>query len=54
MELVEAVYNPNTGVTDNYFGGEGVADGPYHGHYSLDEGGDPAHPEGGRDPGERY
>lgn len=52
VEEVKAVYNPNTGVTSNYFGGydriEG--DGPWHGHYDVDEEGNVLF---GRDPGER-
>lgn len=33
---VKAVFDPNAGITSNYFGGVGAADGPGHGHYNVD------------------
>jgi len=45
---VKAVFNPDTGETDNYFGGEGRADGPGHGHVTVNDQGEPTHPKGGR------
>lgn len=50
---IKAVYNPETGITSNYFGGERQADGPGHGHANIDEDGNVAHPRGGRPAGER-
>jgi hypothetical protein len=35
------VYNPDEGHTDNYFGGQGAADGPGHGHIRVTDEGDP-------------
>jgi len=34
---VKAVFNPETGITDNYFGGTQAADGDWHGHISVNE-----------------
>lgn len=34
---VKAVFNPETGVTSNYFGGEQAADGAQHGHIDVNE-----------------
>lgn len=36
----KAVYDPNTGVTSNYFGGRGRSDGPGHGHINVNEAGE--------------
>jgi len=33
------VYNPDTGITSNYFGGVGRPDGDWHGHIDVDEDG---------------
>jgi hypothetical protein len=32
---VKAVFNPETEVTSNYFGGEQAADGTWHGHVDV-------------------
>lgn len=34
---VKAVFNPETGVTSNYFGGEKRPDGEWHGHYDVNQ-----------------
>ena len=34
---VKAVFNPETGMTDNYFGGTQAADGDWHAHYRANE-----------------
>jgi hypothetical protein len=34
---VKAVFDPATGVTSNYFGGKGRADGDWHGHVDVNE-----------------
>lgn len=34
---VKAVFNPETGVTSNFFGGDGTPDGDWHGHFDVDE-----------------
>jgi hypothetical protein len=36
-EDIKAVFDPASGQTDNYFGGQGTADGPGHGHIRADE-----------------
>jgi len=34
---VKSVFNPETGITSNYFGGDNRADGEWHGHIDLNE-----------------
>jgi len=50
----KAVFNPNTGYTDNYFGGQAEADGPGHGHIRADEQGDLSIIRGAYTPGEPF
>ena len=50
---VKVVFNPETGISANYFGGEGRPDGPGHGHVDINEQGQVAHPQGGRPAGEK-
>ncbi len=45
---VKVVFNPETGISSNYFGGVGTPDGPGHGHVDVNEQGVPVHPRGGR------
>lgn len=54
---VKIVYNPDTGITSNYFGGKGGADGVGHGHVDVNEDGEVVEGGGkwpfGRDSGVR-
>jgi hypothetical protein len=51
---VKALYKPDEGVTENFFGGYNPeGDGEWHGHYTADEEGDNPYPEGGRPGGEK-
>lgn len=34
---VKVVFNPETGVSSNYFGGEQCPDGDWHGHVDVTE-----------------
>lgn len=45
---VKVVFDPNTGISKNYYGGQGRPDGPGHGHMDVNEQGQPVHPQGGR------
>jgi hypothetical protein len=47
---IKVVFDPNSGISKNYFGGQGVPDGPGHGHMDVNEAGQPTHPSGGRPP----
>lgn len=51
---VKATYNPDSGHTDNYFGGQDAADGPGHGHIRVDEQGDPSIIRDSYEPGEPF
>ena len=48
---VKSVFNPETGITSNFYGGEGRDDGPYHGHTDVDSEGNVTYH---REPGEKY
>lgn len=50
---VKVVFNPETGISSNYFGGVGRPDGPWHGHVDVNEQGQVVHPKGGRPAGEK-
>jgi hypothetical protein len=53
-EDIKAVFNPATGQTDNYFGGQEGADGKGHGHIRADEQGNLSIIRGTFTPGEPF
>jgi hypothetical protein len=50
---VKMVFDPNTGISKNYYGGQGVPDGDWHGHADVNEQGQFTHPNGPRPAGEK-
>ncbi len=48
---VKAVFNPETGITSNFFDGEQRSDGPWHAHVDANEQGEITYL---REAGEKY